>query len=106
MRSSLYAVVNLLQARYSHLSPSTQPSGVEVTIVVNVHEAKTHFSRLLVQAHAGQEILLAQADKPYARFMPLERGSTRRQAGRLQGRVTETFFEPLAEKDVDAWESR
>jgi prevent-host-death family protein len=55
-----------------------------VTIVVNVHEAKTHFSRLLEQAHAGQEILLAKAGKPFARFMPLERGSTRRQAGRLQ----------------------
>jgi prevent-host-death family protein len=77
-----------------------------MTIVVNVHEAKTHFSRLLEQAHAGQEILLAKAGKPYARLMPLERGSTRRQAGRLQGRVTEAFFEPLPEEDLDAWGSR
>ncbi|RPJ04217.1 MAG: type II toxin-antitoxin system prevent-host-death family antitoxin, partial [Deltaproteobacteria bacterium] len=28
-------------------------------LVVNVHEAKTHFSRFLEQAHAGQEIILA-----------------------------------------------
>jgi antitoxin (DNA-binding transcriptional repressor) of toxin-antitoxin stability system len=74
--------------------------------VVNVHEAKTHFSRLLEQAHAEQEILLAKADKPYARLMPLERGTIRRQAGRLQGRVTEAFFDPLPEEDLDAWESR
>jgi len=77
-----------------------------MTIVVNVHEAKTHFSRLLEQAHAGQEILLAKAGKPYARLMPLERDSAKRQAGRLQGRVTEAFFEPLPEDDLDAWESR
>lgn len=76
-----------------------------MTIVVNVHEAKTHFSRLLEQAHAGQEILLAKAGKPYARLMPLERDSAKRQAGRLRGRVTEAFFEPLPEDDLDAWES-
>lgn len=39
--------------------------------VVNVHDAKTHFSKLLDQAHAGQEIILAKAGKPYARLMPL-----------------------------------
>jgi len=75
-----------------------------MTIVVNVHEAKTHFSRLLEQAHAGQEILLAKAGKPYARLMPLEREVGKRQPGRLQGRVTEAFFEPLPKEDLDAWE--
>ena len=40
-------------------------------LTVNVHDAKTHFSRLLEQAHAGQEIILAKAGKPYARLMPL-----------------------------------
>ncbi len=35
-------------------------------LTVNVHEAKTHFSRLLEQAHAGQEIILAKAGKPGA----------------------------------------
>ena len=70
-----------------------------MSIVVDVHEAKTHFSRLLEQAHAGQEILLAKAGKPYARLMPLERGPTRRQPGRLQGRVREAFFEPMPVED-------
>ena len=36
--------------------------------VVNVHEAKTHLSRLLERAHAGEEIILAKAGKPYARL--------------------------------------
>ena len=75
-----------------------------MTILVNVHEAKTHFSRLLEQAHSGQEILLAKAGKPYARLMPLERDTAKRQPGRLQGRVTEAFFEPLPEDDLDVWE--
>ena len=77
-----------------------------MTITVNVHEAKTHFSRLLEQAHAGQEILLAKAGTPYARLMPLERESSRRQPGRLQGQVTDAFFEPLPEEELEAWESR
>lgn len=74
-----------------------------MTIVVNVHEAKTHLSRLLDQAHAGQEIVLAKAGKPYARLVPLDWGGGRRQPGRLQGRVTEAFFEPLPDDEIGAW---
>lgn len=63
-----------------------------MAIMVNVHEAKTHFSRLLEQAHAGQEIVLAKAGKPYARLMPLSPASGKRRAGRLLGRVDSTFL--------------
>lgn len=42
-----------------------------IPMIVNVHEAKTQLSRLLEKAHAGQEIILAKAGKPYARLMPL-----------------------------------
>ena len=74
--------------------------------VVNVHEAKTHFSRLLEQAHSGQEIILAKSGKPYARLMPLAATEGRRQPGRLKGRVTEAFFEPLPEDELSAWEEQ
>ena len=40
--------------------------------VVNVHEAKTHLSRILERARAGEEIVLAKAGKPYARLIPVE----------------------------------
>ena len=76
-----------------------------MSVIVNVHEAKTHFSRLLEQAHAGQEIILAKAGKPYARLVPLAPSQGQRQPGRLQGRVTERFFEPLPEDELAAWES-
>ena len=74
--------------------------------IVNVHEAKTHFSRLLERAHAGEEIVLAKAGKPYARLMPLAPAPSRRQPGRLAGRVGDAFFEPLPDDELDAWEGR
>jgi prevent-host-death family protein len=76
-----------------------------MTIIVNVHEAKTHFSRLLEQAHAGQEIILAKAGQPYARLLPLEPAPARRQPGRLRGRVGQAFFEPLPDAELAAWEA-
>jgi len=75
-------------------------------LTVNVHEAKTQFSRLLEQAHAGQEIILAKAGKPYARLVPLapDEGAARR-PGRLAGkRLSEAFFEPLSAEELAAWE--
>ena len=75
-----------------------------MSVIVNVHEAKTHFSRLLEQAHAGQEIIVAKAGKPYARLVPLAPGKGQRQPGRLRGRVTDAFFESLPEGEVAAWE--
>ena len=75
-----------------------------MTRIVNVHEAKTHFSKLLEQAHAGQEIILAKAGKPYARLMPLAPSKPRRQPGRLAGRLSGAFFDPLPDEELAAWE--
>ncbi len=77
-----------------------------MTKIVNVHEAKTHLSRLLDEAHAGKEIILAKAGKPYARLMPLATAPASRQPGRLPGRLGAGFFEPLPVDELDAWESR
>lgn len=77
-----------------------------MTRMVNVHEAKTHLSRLLEQAHAGQEIILAKAGKPYARLVPLEVKPTHRQPGRLKGKVGEAFFDPLPDEELEAWEDQ
>ena len=73
--------------------------------LVNVHDAKTRFSQLLEQAHAGQEIILAKAGKPYARMVPLATGSGKRLPGRLVGRVDDAFFDPLPEAELRAWEA-
>jgi prevent-host-death family protein len=38
---------------------------------VNIHEAKTHLSRLLEQVAAGEEVIIAKAGKPIARLVPI-----------------------------------
>ena len=78
-----------------------------MSITVNVHEAKTHLSRLLEQAHAGEEIILAKAGKPYARLVPLADESGPRRPGRLKGRIDTTlFFDALPDSELDAWDGR
>lgn len=81
----------------------TPPSSLTAH-AVNVHDAKTHFSKLLELAHAGQEIILAKAGKPYARLMPLASPVPRRVPGRLSGCVDDAFFEPLPESELAQWE--
>ena len=71
---------------------------------VNVHEAKTHFSRLLERVHAGEEIIIAKAGKPYAKLVPLEPETLERTPGIAKGAVTEAFFEPLPEEELAGWE--
>ncbi len=71
--------------------------------IVNVHEAKTHLSALLERVHAGEEIIVAKAGKPYARLVPLE-NPLERIAGRYPGAVPDSFFEPLPEAELEVWE--
>jgi prevent-host-death family protein len=70
---------------------------------VNVHEAKTKFSQLLERAHAGEEIIIAKAGKPYARLVPLS-VRKRRAPGLLRGKVDAAFFEPLPADEIATWE--
>ena len=72
--------------------------------IINVHDAKTQFSRLLARAHAGEEIVLAKAGKPYARLVPLAAKSAKRIPGGLKGVLTDAFFEPLPEEELRVWE--
>lgn len=72
--------------------------------VVNVHEAKTHLSRLLERAHAGESVIIAKNGKPYARLCQLEAPEPRR-PGLLVGRVGDEFFDPLPEEELEAWQT-
>ncbi len=71
---------------------------------VNVHKAKTHLSRLLERAHAGEEVIIAKNGRPYARLCPLEKPPSRR-PGLLTGEIGDAFFDPLPEEELDAWET-
>ena len=71
---------------------------------VNVHEAKTHFSRLIDAAHAGETIVVAKGGKPWARLVPLATPAPLRQPGVLAGVLRlpapELLLEPLPEAEL------
>ena len=75
---------------------------------VNVHEAKTHFSRLIDAAHAGETIVVAKGGKPWARLVPLETPAPKQQAGILAGQLQlpppEVLLEALPEDELRAFE--
>lgn len=70
---------------------------------INVHDAKTHFSRLLDAAEAGEEIVIAKAGRPCARLGPIT-VSRQRTLGFVEGVVDDSFFEPLDDRELAAWE--
>jgi prevent-host-death family protein len=77
-----------------------------MTETVNVHEAKTHLSRLLDEVRAGKEIILAKAGEPYARLVPIPPASLpERRPGRFPGVVGAAFFEPLPPAELALWDS-
>ena len=73
--------------------------------IVNVHQAKTHLSRLLAQVEAGEEIVIARRGQPVARLVGCKpRG--KRQPDVLKGKIVlpEGFFDPLSEEELKVWE--
>jgi prevent-host-death family protein len=54
---------------------------------VNIHEAKTHLSRLIERVEAGEEVEIARAGRPVARLVPVAARRTARRPGMWQGRV-------------------
>lgn len=72
---------------------------------MNVQEAKTQLSRLLAAAERGEEVVISRAGKPIVRLVPLETPNPpRRELGFWPGEVPDSFFEPLTEDELAAWE--
>ena len=76
-------------------------------ITVNVHEAKTHFSRLLARVGAGEKVVISRAGKPVARLVPFERERKKRTGGLDGGSfdVPEDFDGSLPLEVLEAFES-
>jgi prevent-host-death family protein len=55
---------------------------------INIHDAKTHFSRLVDRVEAGEEIVIARDGRPVARLVPLRPRMQAREPGLWRGRVT------------------
>jgi prevent-host-death family protein len=74
---------------------------------VNIHEAKTHLSRLIEEVAAGAEVVIAKNGVPRARLVPLERGR-RLRFGLLKGKIRypEDFDAPLPPRVLALFEGR
>jgi prevent-host-death family protein len=72
---------------------------------VNVHEAKTHFSKLLARASAGEEIVIAKAGKPVARLMPIgQLAVNKRVPGIDKGKIwMSKDFDVMSDRDLKDW---
>jgi prevent-host-death family protein len=75
---------------------------------VNIHEAKTQFSRLVDAAASGEEIVIAKAGVPAARLVPIERAKVTRRFGGLKGkvRIADDFDAPLPDDVIAGFEGR
>ena len=64
---------------------------------VNIHEAKTHLSRLLEKVKAGEEVIIAKAGKPVAKIIPINAAPAPRLWGTAKGEfvVPDDFNDPL-----------
>jgi prevent-host-death family protein len=84
----------------------TEPE--DVVRSVNIHDAKTHLSRLVDEVSAGEEIIIAKAGKPLARLIPFRAGTRRRKLGVLTGRfsVPDDFDAPLPSEIIEDFEGR
>ena len=73
--------------------------------VVNIHQAKTQLSRLVARVEAGEEVVIARNGKPVARLVHFRHRGTRR-FGALRGKINvdDTFFDPLPEPELAAWQ--
>jgi antitoxin (DNA-binding transcriptional repressor) of toxin-antitoxin stability system len=78
-------------------------------IRLNIHEAKTHLSRYVKRLAQGERILLCLRNVPIAEIVPLSPRQTEpRPIGLAQGSFTVpgSFFEPLPEEVLNAFEGR
>lgn len=74
--------------------------------VVNIHEAKTHLSKLIEAVMNGEEFIIAKAGKPAARLSPLGKAKPKRQPGLLKGKIeiADDFDAPLPDDILKSFE--
>ena len=64
---------------------------------VNIHQAKTHLSKLLERVALGEEVIIAKAGKPVARLVPIKKRQGKRLLGQAKGEIwiADDFDDPL-----------
>lgn len=77
-------------------------------ITVNIHEAKTNFSKLVDAVMHGDEIIIAKAGKPAAKLVPISSEKPKRKPGALKGKIkiAADFDAPLPEDILNQFEGK
>lgn len=77
------------------------------TAAYTVHEAKTHLSRLIADALAGKEVIIARGKEPVVKLVPIA-PKPRRVPGLWRGKIKigPEFFAPMSAADLRLWEGR
>jgi prevent-host-death family protein len=75
-------------------------------LTVNIHQAKTHLSRLVDEVCEGKELILAKAGKPLVKLVPLKKARPKRKPGFLKGKIKigKNFDAPLPQNWLDDFE--
>jgi prevent-host-death family protein len=74
--------------------------------IVNIHQAKTHLSRLIERVETGEEVVIARAGRPVARLVPYRARRSPRVPGLWRGQVRlSPDFDDTDETILDAFES-
>ena len=68
---------------------------------INIHEAKTHLSRLIERVEKGEEFVIARAGRPAARLVPLERVGRPITRGKLKFHIPDDF-NTMFDKEIEA----
>jgi prevent-host-death family protein len=69
----------------------------------NIHEAKTHLSRLVEQAASGETVIIAKAGKPLVKLVPVDAPSAPRRIGFLDGQFKiPDDFDRMGSAEIEA----
>ena len=79
---------------------------VHMSNIINIHEAKTHLSRIVDEVAAGTEVIIAKAGKPLAKLSPISPSVKKKKLGLLKGKVKvpDDFNAPLPPEIIAGFE--
>lgn len=69
----------------------------------NISQARTNLSSILKKVCNGEDVIIIRAGTPIAKLVPIEQKQPRK-PGLLKGKLGDSFFEPLPESELEAWE--
>lgn len=75
---------------------------------VNIHQAKTHFSKLIQAVVDGEEVIIAKAGHPLVKMSPIKPPKKKLKFGSMKGKIwiSDDFDDPLPEDILAAFEGK